>query len=509
MSRRRRRSFDDLRVLIPYCRQSMARPGETSQTSLSLDAQEDAIRTYGQLHGYTVEAAIRDHDLKGETSERAGVVEMLERARPGVTIGVHLWDRLGRGFVLDAIAEQIEMRGARAISITQSSDRFGRRIHAVLGAQYVDELSDRLAAVAIRRVQRGQHIGYMPYGYDRPGRVTYTDKHDIEHVRHTGPLEIVPDQADVVRLIFARRVAGDSFSMIARSLNASGVRAFRGGQWSTSSLRKIVANPIYAGAARCGDVVNWDARHEPIVSRDEWDKAQAVAGLLPPTRLKDKTSFIDGLVYHSCGSRMYIGNTKTGGRMYSYVRCGRSVMVGDSECRAPRGTVSITFMERAVRLCLAHDLSDVLPWTEAVERAATKAGATDTARQRHQLTERLAKLERERTRARSLWIAGIDSLETFQEYNAEFNRVVATIERELAELPALPDAQLIRQTAAQLAEMNDVMSYVSDAALRQGLMTLGRIIVSEPGVRIDYAAPFRDLIRTPHTINPKTGRLVL
>jgi len=137
--RRRRRDFDDLRILIPYCRQSMARPGETSDTSLSLDAQEDAVRAYGQQHGYTVERAIRDHDLKGETSERAGVAELLDRARPGVTIGVHLWDRLGRGFVLDAIAEQIEMRGARAISITQSSDRFGRRIHAVLGAQYVEE----------------------------------------------------------------------------------------------------------------------------------------------------------------------------------------------------------------------------------------------------------------------------------------------------------------------------------------------------------------------------------
>ena len=45
--------------------------------------------------------------------------------------------------------------------------------------------------------------------------------------------------------------------------------------WSKMGVSALVKNPVYLGQARSGKVVN-DSAHEPIVSRAEFDAAQAV-----------------------------------------------------------------------------------------------------------------------------------------------------------------------------------------------------------------------------------------
>ena len=87
---------DDPRPLIPYLRQSLARVGETRDSSLSLEAQLQIITDWGESNGYAVEPAIRDHDVRGDDPLRPGLSEMADRAQPGVTIAVYRWDRLAR-----------------------------------------------------------------------------------------------------------------------------------------------------------------------------------------------------------------------------------------------------------------------------------------------------------------------------------------------------------------------------------------------------------------------------
>jgi DNA invertase Pin-like site-specific DNA recombinase len=187
------------------------------------------MREWARENGYRVEPSIRDHDEDSEATDRDGLRELYARVRPGVTVAVELWDRLGRGWPLGAINHEIERRGGRTVSITQGADPLVRELHGLLGAQYLDQLSDRLASVTHARVRRGLHVGATPYAYDRPGRLPYTDKHGIPKIRHSGPLEPVQALTGIVRRIFARWVAGDSLRRIALDLSADGVPAPEGG----------------------------------------------------------------------------------------------------------------------------------------------------------------------------------------------------------------------------------------------------------------------------------------
>src|SRR6185295_8319813 len=71
------------------------------------------------------------------------------------------------------------------------------------------------------RALHGEVLGRAPYGY----RVADRD------------LRIQPDEAEVVRDIFERCLAGAGVRVIARALNEAGLRTRRGGAWSMVSVR--------------------------------------------------------------------------------------------------------------------------------------------------------------------------------------------------------------------------------------------------------------------------------
>src|SRR5690606_8358711 len=69
-----------------------------------------------------------------------------------------------------------------------------------------------------------------------------------------GALEIVPDEAEVVRRIFTAYAAGASPRTIAAQLNADGITPPRGTRWNASTINGngkrgygILRNPLYAG----------------------------------------------------------------------------------------------------------------------------------------------------------------------------------------------------------------------------------------------------------------------
>ena len=100
-----------------------------------------------------------------------------------------------------------------------------------------------------RRLQRGRMAslaegkyiaGAAPYGYEK-----------VKLQRQKGwTLDIVPEEADVVREIFRSYLNGVGSYMIANNLNARGIMSPGGVAWSASSVRDILKNPTYAGFIR-------------------------------------------------------------------------------------------------------------------------------------------------------------------------------------------------------------------------------------------------------------------
>ena len=129
-----------------------------------------------------------------------------------------------------------------------------------------------------KRFQNGTFIiSYPPYGY----------------ANENGMMVIVPEQAEVVKDIFAACLTGKSTHAIAKELNARGLKTKKNGKWGAGAVNAILTNEKYTGDAIFQKTysdssfnrhINHGERdrflcknhHEPIISHEEFDKVRAV-----------------------------------------------------------------------------------------------------------------------------------------------------------------------------------------------------------------------------------------
>ena len=85
----------------------------------------------------------------------------------------------------------------------------------------------------------------------KEGRVTFHYETFLGYRKGAdGGPEIVPEEAETVRLIYSRFLAGDSYTVIARMLEREGIPSLCGKEkWSETTIRSILSNERYKGDA--------------------------------------------------------------------------------------------------------------------------------------------------------------------------------------------------------------------------------------------------------------------
>ena len=129
-----------------------------------------------------------------------------------------------------------------------------------------------------KRFENGTFIiAYPPYGYENDN----------------GSMVIVPEQAEVVREIFAACLAGKGTHAIAKELNARGLKTKKNGKWGAGAVNAILTNEKYTGDvifqktysdSSFNRHINYGERdrflcqnhHEPIISHEDFDRVRAV-----------------------------------------------------------------------------------------------------------------------------------------------------------------------------------------------------------------------------------------
>ncbi len=107
----------------------------------------------------------------------------------------------------------------------------------------------RMNAGRISSVKEGNYIcSRTPYGYR---------KVSPDHKVHT--LEIVPEEAEVIRMIYDLYLSGKGAKAIAGTLNQMGIKPQKSEYWENPSIKKILANPLYCGK------VSWNPRNSPAI----------------------------------------------------------------------------------------------------------------------------------------------------------------------------------------------------------------------------------------------------
>lgn len=121
-----------------------------------------------------------------------------------------------------------------------------------------------------------------------------------------GNVEVIPEEAALVKEIFQMRAEEYSFQEIADYFNSRTLKTKRGTKYYESTICKILRNPRYIGIARWKGK-EYPAKHPPLISQELWDKVQETNSSRSHTRrgAKDENPYLVELYCHECGSRMY------------------------------------------------------------------------------------------------------------------------------------------------------------------------------------------------------------
>jgi len=149
----------------------------------------------------------------------------------------------------------------------------GRMLAGLLGEFDTHESevkAERVARAAQQRAEQGRPNGTVPWGwqrlYERDERGRVMEARDVED----------PATAPVVREIVDRLLAGAALRSITADLNARGVPAPLGGQWRTSSVRKVALRETNAARRVHQGKVLGPAAWPALVDPDKHDRVRAL-----------------------------------------------------------------------------------------------------------------------------------------------------------------------------------------------------------------------------------------
>lgn len=346
---------------------------EQAEHGYSIDAQLDALRKLcGQLGKEIVDEYV-DRGVSGkEMTKRLELNRMLADGDRKKFDEVFVWkmNRLSRK--TKDLLEIVDRLSRNNICFRSCSENFetetpaGRLTFQMLGVIGEFERNTIVENVKLgmkQRARTGRWNGGAALGYCSrdTGEETRRGKATI--------LEIVPEEALIVRKIFDRYAAGRGFRSIANELNHEGHRTKKGNTFGSDSVREILRNPLYVGNIRYNRFEGWsekrrrgktsqpivaEGRHEGIIDRELWERVQRLmadkAKVSP--RTYDGVSLLTGLIRcPDCGTPMVASRTvnylKDGTKVVRrYYSCGQFRSKGSSVCKA--NSVQADYAERQV-----------------------------------------------------------------------------------------------------------------------------------------------------------------
>jgi site-specific DNA recombinase len=273
-----------LRAAI-YCRVSTE---EQASEGMSISAQKKALADYAQRNHMVVVDEFIDEGVSARTADRPQFQRMISAAkkkpRPFDLILIHKTDRFARNRE-DAIVYKSLLRRDCGIDVRSITEQFedsptGKLLEGmmeVMAEFYSLNLAQEVMKGMKEKASHGKALGMTAFGY---------------RIGEDGQLEVVPEEAAVVRWIFERYVQGEEgLRAITSRLHTEGFLRFGPAgskfKWSSVGLRNILTNPVYTGKMvwnrrdgskkhRVRSPEHWivvENAHEPIIDEETFELA--------------------------------------------------------------------------------------------------------------------------------------------------------------------------------------------------------------------------------------------
>jgi site-specific DNA recombinase len=501
-----------------------ARVSSFEQTKgTSLDVQVASCEAAAAAQGYEV-VAIEREDESGTVEHRP----KLDKIRSLIVSGaiqalfVHVTDRLSRDpghvTVFNSLCKQA---GVRLISVTdpvEDNDTGDLILFLTAWAGQQERKSiirrsqeNRQQGARLGRVMGGTH---GPYGY--------------RYIKGECRLEVVPEEAVVVRQMFNWVAEGMTLYEVATRLNEQGVPTKRGGTyWHDRTVANIIHAEVYHGQAYYNkttsvipkkvDPTTGQRSHKknskvlkpreewipldvpPIIDRSLWEQAQATVQRhrqYSPRNTKAEYLLRNMLTCGACGHHLG-GLVRRGVRVYRCYGQDRDVARDREPCRAP--TVRADVVEQQVWADIVTVLSnprllmDELAHLNPERAAAQVQDETDLANAQATLSA----LERERKKLVGLYVKDLLDLNEYQQHRVLLDKREAALATAKAEIETRIAARArVHATEENLQELSQLaqegLPLMTFAERRQVLELLNVQATLQPDGTVTYSGFIRD-----------------
>lgn len=291
---------------------------------LSIDSQIREVRQLAATHGVVVADVLREsHSAKAPGRPVFG--QLVRRIHRGEISGILCWkmDRLARnhldtGTVLQALADGKLERiiTSDGVKTTDGNDRLMGTFEFAFATKFIDDLRANVKRGNRARFERGWPNHLPPIGYlnDKTTKTIVKD----------------PERFDLVRRMWDALLAGQRPREIARTASRTwGLLTVRRGKIggnpiTYSSIYKTLTNPYYAGYIRLKDGRQYLGAHEPMITPEEFERAQAILGRRGRAGPVRHDNPLAGLIRCGhCECSIVAERHTKGGKTYTYHRCGR------------------------------------------------------------------------------------------------------------------------------------------------------------------------------------------
>lgn len=295
-----------------------------------------------------VHSIYEDNGATGTNFNRSGFNRMIEdvKAKKVNCIIVKDLSRFGRDYIETGnyIDKIFPFMGVRFISIGDNFDSFDAEkcedgylipLKNLINEVYAKDVSKKIEVQKAQMMKKGEFVGGNAiYGYIRSS----------ENVRK---LVIDTDVAHIVKRMFQMRLDGMSYTAIAKILNNEEIKSpssyklskgisksekFKDIYWSTTSVKRVLVNPVYTGTlvqgktkkslhrneefrrTEANEYVTFENAHEAIISAEDFVIIQVMNESVKNSHnekikanehIKTKNIFKGFIYCGHCGSKLY------------------------------------------------------------------------------------------------------------------------------------------------------------------------------------------------------------
>lgn len=280
-----------------YCRKSSE---SEDRQMLSIEAQISELQKIAKQDGLTIAKTFQE-SKSAKTLGRPIFAEMLDRMQKGEADGVLCWklDRLARNMVDGGrVINMLQMNAIRHIrsyerSYYPADNVLLMSVEFGMANQYSRDLSVNVTRGLRKKAEMGWYPVQPPLGY----------LNSKTSLKGTNTIYKDPERYDLVRKMWDLMLTGQHLpkGILEKATEEWGLRMRKGQKMSESNIYALFNNPFYYGTfnfPRGSD--NWyPGLHEPMITKDEYDKVQVLLGRRSQPR--PKTHIFDFVGIMKCG----------------------------------------------------------------------------------------------------------------------------------------------------------------------------------------------------------------